>query len=150
MDPISGFGLVASAIKIAEHSATVFKLLFEYFQEVKDAPAKSEAVQQELLAVSLVLKNLATECDKQLLSSDALNHFGALLNEIQSRTSLQDGLTMRRLKWPFTQKENEKYIFELERYKSTFTLALVTSQRYSRNDFFNSLDLRRNSLWSWP
>lgn len=127
MDSLSVVGL---AIQLAEFSATVFKALFEYFQCVKDAPAKSEAVQQELLAVSLVLKNIASEGDEQILRGVALNRFGALLNEIQSRTSLQKGLTMKRLKWPFTQKENEKYLSELERYKSTFTLALVTRQRY--------------------
>lgn len=35
----------------------------------------------------------------------------------------------KRLKWPFTEKENEEYLFKFERYKSMFTLALQVLQR---------------------
>lgn len=135
MDPVTGVGLTGSAVQIAEFSAKVFRALFEYFQAVKDAPEKSEAVQQELLAVTLVLKNLAPEFDDHFLRSEDLTTFTLLLNEIHRRIELPKGLSIKRLKWPFSQKENMKYLSQLERFKTTFTLGLATRQRYYPNKF---------------
>jgi hypothetical protein len=129
MDPVTGIGLAGSAIQIAEFSAKVFSALFAYFQGVANAPENSEAVQQELLAVTLVLKTLAPEFDDQFLRTEDLTSFMQLLTEIHRRIELPKGLSVKRLKWPFSQKENLKYLSRLERFKATFTLALATKQR---------------------
>jgi hypothetical protein len=52
------------------------------------------------------------------------------MNDMQKHIEVQDGEVIKRLKWPFTQKQNEEYLSRLERYKATFTLALSTLQKY--------------------
>ena len=62
--------------------------------------------------------------------NDIVEEFSKTMTDLDSRLMIKDGELMERLKWPFTEKENTKYFKRLERYKTTFILALTTIQRY--------------------
>ena len=64
---VTGIRHVGNAIQIAEFSVKVFSSLSTYFQGVNDAPEEAETVQQELIAIMLVLKTLAPEFNDQFL-----------------------------------------------------------------------------------
>jgi len=51
--------------------------------------------------------------------------------EMANKVEIKDGaLSWNRFAWPFTQKENERYLQKLERFKSSFQLALQAFQSY--------------------
>ena len=68
--------------------------------------------------------------------NDTVKEFAKTMKELENRVEVKDGEIIKRLKWPFTQKENEEYLSKLERYKNTFTLALNTIQRYIHVYFY--------------
>ena len=144
MDPVSALGVAACVAQFVDLAVDLALALSQYFHEtVKQAPKLSRELQQEALLLSLVLKELkstlVTTNDGRPMTglSSALNNsiveFSRTLAEMNSRTTLKEGDLINRLKWPFSERENEKYLSKLERDKTTFTLALTTIQRYALN-----------------
>ena len=139
MDPVLAFGIAAGVAQFAELAAKVSQSLFEYLQSVKQAPKLSLELQQEACVISLLLKELksALESMNDLNITSELSEnfkfvvveFSETMIDMESRAVMRKGELMKRLKWPFTDKGNEKYLERLERYKSTFTLALTIIQR---------------------
>jgi hypothetical protein len=138
LDPLTIIGLTASVGQVADFCFHLLEGLCDYCQQVKEASAKSMAMQQELSHVSHVLKSLdsllknqgiiANTSMNELLPQRMLNRFVELLRIIEARIVLKGTFGSGRLKFPFTQREINRYIAEMERYKSTFTLALINAQ----------------------
>ena len=136
MDPVSAFGIAAGAAQFTELAANVFLGLFKYFQTVKQAPKLSRELREEACLVHKVLEELKSTLETVNTSSltptlnDTVKEFARMMNEIENRVEVKESETIKRFKWPFTQKENKEYLSKLERYKNTFMLALSTIQRY--------------------
>src|SRR5205814_524992 len=100
----------------------------------------SNELQQEAFLVSIVLKDLKSTFeamnDPRTITrptntlNDTVIEFSKTMADMECRIGVKEGELIKQLKWPFTEKENEKYLSRLERYKSTFVLALSTVQRY--------------------
>ena len=140
MDPLSALGIAASASEISAQVLLISDSLYQFFKRVKNAPKLSRELRQEALLLSDVLETLSFVFSSQ-------DHHGSLpkasaslelLNDIQETImGMADKLEIRntqlsweRLTWPFTQKQNEKYLEKLERFKSSFQLALQSLQSY--------------------
>jgi hypothetical protein len=143
MDPASAFGVAASVAPFAYLAVNVSLVLSEYFQKVKQAPKLSLELQQEACLVSLVVRELGSTLGtinnpRTMIGlpgalSDTVEEFSKTVTEMESRIAIQDGGLIKRPRWPFTEKETTTYLSRLEKYKRTFTLALITIQRYIFN-----------------
>lgn len=141
MDGLSG---AASLIAVIEISAKIASLCFQYSAAVKDAKKDIERLQRKIVDLKNVLGGV-----NQLLDIDGRDKTG--LSTVQKlagslkdcslglealKTRLDPGksrtamgrLGLRALKWPFTSKEVDKIIVDLERYEQIFVLALQVDQ----------------------
>ena len=136
MDPITAFGVVVNVASLADVAFHVFKEILDYYHEVKSAPAKSRELQDELFAISNVARDMSALVCKTsvethgVITNESIGQFRELLKDIEAKIIVPKRSLNKRLKWPFTMKENEEYITRLERFKATFTLALNVYQRY--------------------
>lgn len=131
-------GAAAGVLALIEASLKVSSLCAEYYSHVKNAKKEVGRFNQEVKAFINVLQDL----DKLVQNPRAARLFASLDKNIKScslhlqhlQKKLEPGknrMALRRiraLKWPFESKELEKEIGELERYKSTFNVALGTNQ----------------------
>ena len=108
----------------AEGAFRVMKTILEYYHEVKSAPENSQKLQEELFAVSNVTRNMKDFLSRfpsgkaKLVPVESVTRFEQLLEDIEKKIKLPEGNLMKRLKWPFTMKENTEYIARLERFKA--------------------------------
>lgn len=137
MDPISALGLAASAAQVAEYAGNVFINLYRYCQEVKDAPALSAELRDEV-AITLSLLNALPSLlsSRSSLSSahvsalkTALAGFRRTLEKLENAVQPQATTGVQKLKWPFSKDKNERLIAKIERYKVAFGLALSIEHR---------------------
>lgn len=144
MDPVTAFGIAANAAQFAGLAANVFMKLCRYGQSVIQAPKLSEKLREEVLSISGVLSILkstleSTNPDREMLPDSLKNmmtEFLQTLTDMSSRIVIHDSDLMKRLKWPFTEKENQEYLLKLEKYKSTLSLALIAIQKYILIHYF--------------
>ncbi|KAF2686169.1 hypothetical protein K458DRAFT_416478 [Lentithecium fluviatile CBS 122367] len=142
MDGLSG---AASVIAVVDISAKVASLCFQYSVAAKDAKRDIGRLQQKVANIKNVLEELQQlvdrqgsqlpsthklleslkECHKQL--QDLEGKLKANL-EPSGRRKAMSKLGFRALKWPFTSKEVEKTVQNLENYGNTFSLALQVDQ----------------------
>src|SRR5436309_2245686 len=134
MDGLSG---AASVIAVIDLSAKIVSRCFQYSVAVKNAKEDIGSLQREVSRIGDVLegakKLLEGSKGMRLLTSqklsDSLKGCSVQLEELNRRLEpsntrkAMSRLGVRALKWPFTSKEVEKIIADLERYKQTFSLA---------------------------
>jgi hypothetical protein len=140
MDPATALGVAAAATQFAEQAVMIFDCLYQYSKSVKNAPAKSRELRQELLLLSDLLENLASVFSKQNKSpvlpnaskySDLLQDLKETMTEMAEKAEITAGkISLKRLVWPFKQKDNEKYLAKVERFKTLFHLALQRLESY--------------------
>lgn len=140
MDPVTALGVAGTAAQFAEQAAKIFDRLYQYSKSVKNAPAKSRELRQELLLLSDLLENLASVFSKQNKSNvlpnaskyaDLLQEFKETMVELAEKAEISDGeVSLKRMVWPFKQKDNEDYLAKMERFKSLFQLALQRLESY--------------------
>ena len=140
MDPITAFGIAAAAGQLAEQALKISDCLYQYFKSVKDAPKLSRELRQEALLLSDIVENLRSIFSSQDQpsalpkpgpSAELLDEFKETMRKMVNKVEVGDGkLSWNRLAWPFTQTENEEYLQKLERFKSSFQLALHALQSY--------------------
>jgi Fungal N-terminal domain of STAND proteins len=133
MDPVTAVGLAASIIQIEELARTTISALFQYFEDVRHAPKRSRELRRELETVcdllgdlDLVLTSHSTTSTIQAPDSlkSAITDFRGMLDTMCTRVAEARTKGLKRLKWPFTEHENDRYLARMERYKSTFNAAL--------------------------
>ena len=139
MDGLSG---AASVIAVVDISTRITLLCFQYSATVKNAKKDIERIQRKVTEIKDVLeevKQLLDGRDKSRLStarklSDPLNEYFLQLQDL--KTQLDPGKTrkamgrigVRALSWPFTSKQVERIVTDLEKYAQIFSLALQVDQ----------------------
>lgn len=143
MDPLSAIGAGASLIQLINTAAQVIK----YMNEIKNAPKERIRLARELGSLYSVLVDLEgrlEECENEKENEwvgglkslavahgpmeqldTALSHILRKLKPIVGSRFKQIGKT---LAWPFTKKEIEQILSQIERHKSTINFALQGDQ----------------------
>lgn len=131
-----------TALAVVQIAAKALSLIAEYYSDVKNAKEDVERLRNEILAfqnvVQKLLELIGRQDAKRLPTStqivtaikDSQKDLGALEQKLSpsKKKKAMKRMGFRALAWPFTSKEVEKYIANLERHKATFTLALNTDQ----------------------
>jgi hypothetical protein len=158
MDPVTAVGLAASVVQLADLAGNVFITIFQYYRQVRDAPAQSKELRDELQTVAdlldslkrIILSKTGTSTEPQIngrgeLVLESLQkstiEFDKFLKELQQRAGKVPNersnwikrsfsRNLQRITWPFTQEENQRLLGRLSRYKETFNLALNMEQTY--------------------
>jgi hypothetical protein len=129
MDPVTAVGLIASVAQIAEGTIKIAISLTNYFRDVKNAPARSQELRSELRTLAAILSVLqeTLEVDSKALRTleHSVDEFQKLLASLSVRISPERTEGFNKLKWPFSAAENDKILATIERYKSTFNIALT-------------------------
>ena len=133
MDPVSIIGLAASVNQLAATAKSTFSVLFQYYGDFRDAPKRSRELRQELGTICDLLDSLDDGLTSQSTNSSftipaslnlAIEEFQTMLENIKPRVKESQTKGVRRLKWPFTKDENDRYLSRMERYKATINVAL--------------------------
>jgi len=139
MEPLSALAIATSATPYLEQSLVVSRSLYDYFKGAKNPPELSKELRRESMLVSDVLddlhKALASNIRGVLSSkvgryADIVGEFALTMTEMTARLQVKSKEVRKRVRWPFTGKENQEYLAKFERYTSTFMLALQTVQGY--------------------
>jgi hypothetical protein len=139
MDGLSG---AASVIAVIDISAKIASLCYQYSVAVKDAKDDIERVRRKVSDITHILekiKQLLDSQDKTRLSttqglSSSLEQCQVELENL--KVKLEPGkarktmsrLGLRALKWPFTSKQVDKIVLNLQGHEQTFSLALQVDQ----------------------
>lgn len=139
LDPVSAFSLAANVVQIADTAAELFKELFDYCRNVKEAPARAETLRNEIQHLSALLDSIKKILQSRLAShhldighysviSAPLDELGKLLGDMQSRVDQSKVAGIWKLRWPYAEKENDRLIAQIERHKKNLALALNIDQ----------------------
>ncbi|EUC26647.1 hypothetical protein COCCADRAFT_66777, partial [Bipolaris zeicola 26-R-13] len=154
MDGLSG---AASVIAVVDISAKIVSLCFQYSTAVKDAKDDIERVQRKVGDITHVLekiKQLLDGQDKARLSTtqglfssleqcrEELKSLEAKLDPGKARKTISR-FGFHALKWPFTSKQVDKIVLNLERYEQTFSSALQVDQIVAIFSIDQKLDLAK-------
>ena len=139
---MDGLSVAASLVAVVQLSAQVFSLCQEYYIGVKQSRDEIQRLSSEVLAIHEILEKVSDLLEgpngtklATLALLDKKNgpaqQCAAQLQAIKAQLEPHEGmrkLGWRALKWPLKSDNVNKIVLSLERYKSTFTLALTTDQ----------------------
>lgn len=139
MDGLSG---AASVIAVIDMSAKIATLCFQYSVTVKDAKEDIERVQRKVGNITHILekiKQLLDSQDKTRLSAtqglfESLKQCLGDLEDLKAKLDpgktrkIMNRIGFRALKWPFTSKQVDKVVSNLEGYERSFSSALQVDQ----------------------
>ena len=139
---MDGLSVAANVSSVVQLSAQVFSLCQEYYIGVKQSRDEIQRLSNEVLAIHEILEKISDLLDgpdaakfATLTLLDKKNgpaqQCAAQLQEIKTQLDPHEGmrkLGWRALKWPLKSDNVNKMVLALERYKSTFSLALTTDQ----------------------
>lgn len=143
MDPASVVGLASAIASLAQPSFAALNSVCEYSLQVREAPAKSAELRNELAIMSGILTNLeiATKNypDNFEVPSSSINYTLSLITETLQQLIQKLGrkvdpsrtVGLRRVTWPFKSEELKEYIEKLQRFGSFLNLASNSQQMYS-------------------
>ncbi|KAF1937030.1 hypothetical protein EJ02DRAFT_306486, partial [Clathrospora elynae] len=157
MDGLSG---AASVIAVIDVSAKITALCFQYSIAVKDAKNDIERLERKVGDIERILENIKKLLEGQHKAQFSTTHdlFKSLKQCLQQLEQLKEQLEpgktrkamsrfgVRALKWPFTSKQVEKIVSDLEGYEHAFTLALQVDQTqldYDARIYHQKLDLTK-------
>ncbi|KAF1974770.1 vegetative incompatibility protein HET-E-1 [Bimuria novae-zelandiae CBS 107.79] len=152
MDGLSG---AASVIAVIDMSAKITALCFQYSVAVKDAKNDIERIGKKVSNIKRVLESIKKLLDGLHKARLSTTHglFKSLKQCLLELQRLEEKLEpsktrkamskfgMRALKWPFTSKQVEKIVTNMNSYEQTFTLALQVDQTDLILGFDQKLDL---------
>ncbi|KAI1032372.1 hypothetical protein LB504_013200 [Fusarium proliferatum] len=135
-------GVASSVIAVVDLSAKVFSLCLRYSREVKNAKDDIEKLHEEVATFQTAAKELQTlvegprgkelKVSRQLMSAieDGCSRLEDLEKRLQpsTRRKRMSRFGIRALKWPFESKEVKGTIEDLERCRTTISLALNIDQ----------------------
>ena len=139
MDGVSAAASIAALIQI---SGSVFDLCRKYYSEVKDARKEIQRLRDEVTSLQDVLFSVADLAEAanptKMSILDRLNQADGPVKQCQAQLAglvakLEPGEAQSRmrqfgsraLKWPFSKKEVENVMAAIERYKTSFNLAVT-------------------------
>src|SRR5579859_5929424 len=127
MDPASIVGLASGALQIGQVLLDVITRLNWFYRYVRDGPKQSKELRHEIDTLLDVLKDVEAAFESsqppQSVQEEILTMEG-LLNHLKTRTNLKNACGVRRITWPFSQKENGEIINKIEHFKSAMNLSL--------------------------
>jgi hypothetical protein len=118
--------------KLCELTLKVLGNLYRYYNDVGAAPVRSKELRDELGAMSGLLQQLEDAIKADAINKcleSALGQYRIMIDDMERRTTPDQTSGIRRLKWPFKQDENVRFLQSIERHKSTFLLALNLGHR---------------------
>jgi hypothetical protein len=136
MDPLSVAGSVAGLVSLAD---TVFRKLFHYVKDVKNAEKDVQELKSEVAALSGVLHNLHVvaqdlEADQVSQYSTRADHVNSCLatlyrlDENLNKIGLSDKgklrNTLHKLSWPFKSVNTKQFIEEIRQHRNNLNFAL--------------------------
>ena len=129
---------------MTDQVSNVVMSVFKYLRAVKRAPKLSRQLRDEILLIYNALEDLGSTLEANNISTTysldkVVNGFVNTMKDMQNRLQVEEGDVLKKLKWPFTQKETEEYLSKLENYKTTFIVALDTIQTYVPSSYFPSI-----------
>jgi hypothetical protein len=142
---MDGLGAAAGVIQVIQISAQVFDSCRTYYLQVKSARKEIQRLRDEVISLQDVLANVADLADSA--GSAKLSTLALLdqadgpiaqchkeLSTLAEKLDLAQGkdemkaFGLRALKWPFSSKDVDKAISDIERYKASFDIALSVDQ----------------------
>lgn len=139
---MDGVSAAVSILALAGSAKAIYSVLQKYYEDVKEAKSDIQRVSNEILALHGILEKLAG-----LLNNSDAAKFSTLaflfapegpaeqcakqLWEIKEQLDSHDGMRKsgwRALNWPFKKDQTDKTVLALDRYKTTFALALNADQ----------------------
>jgi hypothetical protein len=130
MDPASAVELASTVIDLAEFAFKIFSKLHKYYRNVKAAPAKAAELREEFQRVLDVVSGLQEylESRPHALSPTILEHIELFrfvtLEEMWSAIQPQQVHGLRRLKWPFQERQNMEYLTKFRSFRDHIDFAL--------------------------
>jgi len=145
---MDGLSTAASVIAVIDLSAKVASVCVQYYSAVKSAKKDIAHLQDVIKNLNDVLNMLRALLDDKhslrLESSRKLNpalnqcflDLQALENKLNpgKRKSTMSRMGIRALKWPYTSKEVDRIIKNLQLTKESITLAMQIDQAYVKRD----------------
>jgi hypothetical protein len=124
-DPLSILGAVSAAAGLADIGTRLFRSLYTFYQSVKDAPKQWAALCDELDMMVRILQKVSrlpennagpnsTSFERTWVEVDNLLKEMETAIKLAAPTGAPTG--MRRLKWPFKEDENKKFLERISRY----------------------------------
>jgi hypothetical protein len=114
-----------TAAKAAALVAGLAVNVLAYIAKVQDAPARAQQLRAQLRIVHQLAEHI-----EQLLNDkpqlpvaalqQAMTEFRAILDELNHRTRAANATGARRLIWPFNEADTDKYLRDIEHYKTAF------------------------------
>lgn len=121
VDPIT-------AVETVHGLAGIAKVLYDYIDAVKEAPERAHEIRKELGYVWLLLNPLrdviASKSTVNVPLESAITEFEEILKRMKARVDESKAKGIERLKWPFKKDENNRLLSSIERFKTTFEMAL--------------------------
>ena len=133
MDPATAVGLAASVTEIA---LGLFFNLSKFYRTVRNAPAQSKSLREEIDSLVDLLVDLQEIFEQepadqgQLPPLKEFENMYKLLYDLRVRTTpSQTNGVIRRLQWPFHQAETKEILSKIERFKGSLNTALSIRQQ---------------------
>ena len=137
-DPLSISASIAGLVGIAE---TVFQRTFDYVKSFRSAPQEVSKLKSDfgglygiLTNLSLLFRQLEEDDVDSTIQADHLHSCYQTLEKVQAILDKYKGVSGQsqtveavkaKLKWPFSVSDVEDLIHEIQRHKSTLSLALA-------------------------
>jgi hypothetical protein len=114
-----------TAAKAAALVAGLAVSVLTYLAKVQDAPARAQQLRAQLRIVHQLaeyIEQLLNDKPQLPVASlqQAMTEFRVILDELNSRTQAANATGLRRLKWPFDEADTNKYLSDIEHYKTAF------------------------------
>jgi len=140
MDPVTAVSLASSITDLAELTFNVFANLYKYYRNIRDAPARSAELRQELDILLDILGTAQEYVERhpgELFGPtliEELSSLRQLLSDLERRTRPQSTAGFRRLQWPFHASENDHILSRIQRHKSNLMFRFDLHQSYRSLD----------------
>jgi hypothetical protein len=114
-----------TAAKTAAIVAGLALNVLNYIQNVREAPARSQQLRAQLRTVVQLaeyIEQLLNDKPQLPVASlqQAMDEFRVILDELIHRVRAASTTGARRFLWPFSESETDKYLTDIEHYKTTF------------------------------
>jgi hypothetical protein len=136
VDPIAAFGIATGAAQLAGSALKLVVNLVGYYQNVRDAPAKSKELRHELETLVDLLEEIQEAFEPTTvipLRVSVLVEFENMRRELirlYEKTEMKETKGIGRLKWPFGEAKNLKILDRIGRFKGTLNSILSIRQMY--------------------
>jgi hypothetical protein len=136
VDPIAAFGIAAGAAQLAGCALKLVVNLVGYYQNVRDAPAKSKELRDELDTLVDLLEEIQHSFEPTTVISLRVSvlvefeNMRLLLIQLYERTEKRNTKGIRRFSWPFEKGDNLEILGRIGRFKGTLNNILNLRQMY--------------------